>query len=236
MSFMTFRMLMNGSRPFAPSDIPGLLAAWHFDDGNTLNGGDLASTTGKFGTSAALAQGTASLQPALITSWRNGHNAIQGNDTSDFLQATLAAPVNQPCTWYVVGEWASSYVGEGYIANSANAVVARERASGQPGAFSGSNASTGTASTYSTPYVGRWRFNDASSEIRVEYNGAAVNQATGLNPGSNDGTTAVYVGGYPSFAWGGLHKISMVLLYSGNPSNDSALLSYLRTWGGVTPI
>lgn len=232
-------MSASGGPPPTVESILGaaLLAGWDFDSGNTLNGANVASTTGKYGTSAALAQGTATLQPELLVSWRNGHNAVRAYDAADVLDATLGAALNQPCTIYVVGEWAAS-LNNGYIVASSNGNNLAREFGGDPGMHAGSNVGTGTDSTRPAAYVGRWVFNGASSAVRVKFHGAGTNQATGLNPGTGNGTTTFHVGGCPVFGSVGCrHSIACVLVCDGviSGSQDTAIDSFLLDWAGVTP-
>lgn len=212
-------------------DLAGtLLGAWHFDSGVTSSSSLVSAVTAKYGTSAGLAQATGALQPTLLTAWRNGHNAIQGADSADFLGATLAGALTQDCTVYIVGEWTSSADGEIFGCSNGN-ILGRE-SSTFVGMHSGTTATASAfgAAHYPQPYWMRWHFDGAASDIVGQFGFGIGPNSTGLDCGSGDGNTAFRLG--LGAGTGARHKIGMCLIYDGDPTT-TVLHEWLREWGAI---
>lgn len=214
-----------------------LLGDWNMSKGVTLNGSNVSAVADQGGLNSDMVQGTAANQPLFVSSWRNSKGAIIGNDLTDLLTATLTSgAITQPCTVYLAGQWPAVGTTASYMTHSnAFEIIAREISSGgsfKPEGYSGLSAVAPNANTRSSPFIGRWRFNSASSEIRVEEPGVAVNSATGLNFGANNGTSSFSIGGKSGSATNGfLGHISRVIVYTGTPTGaqEDALMAYLRS-------
>jgi len=125
-----------------------------------------------------LAQVTPGNQPALVSAWRNGRNAIQGASGKLLISGVMSYAA--PSTVIAVGEWESSVATTYTFAHWTTAPeLGLFNQLGNPSIAAGTLLGTGGTIANATPFVWFNRVNGATSSVRIEPHGAAVQTGAG---------------------------------------------------------
>jgi len=124
-----------------------------------------------------VAQATGGNQPALVSAWRNGRNAIQGASGKVLVSGNVLA-YSAPTTLLVVGEWNTTAAYQA-LANVSTPDLGFANNSGDPTFTSGTIVSTGGTIANGAAFLGLARASASETSLRVEPNAAVVQTATG---------------------------------------------------------
>lgn len=211
-----------GATPFAPSQLPNLLAWYRYGMGITVSTG-VSQWNDASGNGYNLLQGTGADQPAL-----QSDGSILFNGTSHFLAATFTA--NQPVTQYIMVKQVTWTASTNKITDGVAATGGINQITSTPSIGMNAGSALGTDSNLA---VGKWGvvsvvMNGASSSIKVNSNAATSGAGGSNNPG---GLTVGAVSGGASL-WTNI-QVKEIIMYSVAHTSDqqNMLINYLSTYG-----
>ena len=221
-----------------PRAISGLRMFFIADKGITIGTG-VSAWADQSGNGNDLSQGTGSAQPALVSSWRNGRNALQGAASKWIGRASLVTPVNGAMSALIVVEtpaafgaseflFGSSVGGEKYCRNATNVL--------KLGASSDAGTLAMPTSTACVLYA-EWTASGTNGTARVLPHGGTVLSETNLATGTANltqmGVLDLHGGAVP---WKG--KIAALAVYNRSMSiaERTQLESWAKTYYGIAPL
>jgi hypothetical protein len=219
--------------PAPPSSISGCKLYLNGDLGVTVATG-VSNWADQSGNGNDVSQGTGANQPAQVTNWRNGKNAIQGASGKSLLRTTFASgTISQPITFLCVGSWSNSALTFFADGSGAGNRIGVGVTGGGLWSMTHSSLSFGVGSSQSadTPFVSTSTFDspESSSCSAVVYpNGSAVQSGTFDPDGAENSLTGITVGAsyIPSNNWDG--KIATLSIFA-RVLNGSEL-AMVSTW------
>lgn len=228
---LSYALMSSAGGPvFTPDTLPNLLAYIDPALGVTDDSG-ASEAIDQSSAGNTVSQSTSINRMAMTTG--GGRDMFQGA-TGDYLTRASFVGGSQPypTSVYIVVETPSSWSGNQYVFSGPTRNDVLFDSSGNVTIAAGGGLTTSSAVGTSTLAVVRAIFNNTSSSIRVEPNGASVITASGA-AGSSD-LDGIHIGGLTVIA-SFLGKIGPLVIVDGELSseNDDLLLTWMRDQYGI---
>lgn len=227
--------------PAPPSSIPGCQLYLNGDLGVTVATG-VSNWADQSGSGNDVSQGTGANQPAQVTNWRNGKNAIQGASGKSLGRATPAVTISQPMTIFAIGGMSSAATSDLMFQGGAGGLDVRTTGAGDrklniTAGSTNANFAGFSALTTDQAFVFSAIVNGASSSGRLLPDGGApqIGNAS-ANPGSTAITAGIYAGNDSSSSLPWLSKYASFAAFNRalNLSENLMVESWYKAYYAIT--
>jgi hypothetical protein len=218
---------------FTPRNVPGLVY-WGDADNVTLDIGvdampDMSDEGNDF------TQVIDAAQPSLVSSWRNGRDAMSFGGTGRLELASFVGtdPITQPITIYAVGEFSAAAALEylfDNISGSTDRIISYKNVEDKPALFAGSTHTNSATVTASTPFIWCFNIDGASSSFRIVQDGLSDIDTGTVNVGTN-GLTGLTLGSSNAGSAGWQGKVAAFVIFDAavSAANDAKMFDYFST-------